>query len=114
MGIIESSDDVIILFGVLIGLMVVSLLVVAVLKNRENAQNSAEPIFREQAKLIDKPQLNEGVTFYAWVLFETESGKRVRVRLNNSELSSIASIIVGDSGQLIWQGNHMISFDRRS
>ena len=100
----------ILLIGVpaLLGTLAIFLLWYAAVKHRRDVENSAHPILVENAKVIDKHQgAPNTLAFEAWVLFETESGKRVRLFANPNDI-----YLVGDEGRLRWQGTRLIAFER--
>lgn len=105
-----SIDDLVIGFGVLLGLFFISLIVFLAIRKKQNDENNAQPIQRMMAKIVDKQKLDPGtIAFETWTLFETEIGARVRLvgKANND-------YVVGDQGELTWQGSRLISFERKT
>ena len=91
--------------GAAIGLWVVY----GIIRKKQNADNNAQPLKEEYAKVVDKQQLNSGSIIIGepWVLFELEDGKRVRLNAHPEN-----SLVVGDKGKLTWQGNRIKGFER--
>lgn len=93
-------------FPVLFGMAIISLVLYLGLKHARDAENDARPVQRANAKVIDKQQVApNSIVFEIWILFETESGERVRVSCpaNNN-------YVIGDCGCLSWQGSKLHSF----
>ena len=95
-------------FPVLIGVMVVALIFWAIAKNRRDTLDAEQPVKEANAKVVDVQQLPpNAIAFERWVIFETESGERVRLLVKVSEL-----YIAGDEGHLKWQGSKLYFFNR--
>lgn len=104
-----TMDNLVILLGVLFGLGFIGFGIFVWALRKENAANNAQPVRKAVAKIVDKQQIQPGtIAFEAWILFETEDGNRVRVmgKANND-------YVIGDSGDLKWQGNRLIAFIRK-
>lgn len=104
-------DDVFMMFAVLIGIMVISLIVLGIAKSKQDRENDSQPIEKDYAKLVDKQQLpaNGIVVGEMWVLFEVKGGRRVRL---NAKIPN--SLVIGDAGVLTWQGSRIIGFERNA
>lgn len=86
---------------------IIAVIIAAIVKRRKNAEDDVQPILAENAKVIDKQQDVPGtIAFEMWVMFETESGKRVRLITKPNSL-----YVVGDEGYLKWQGSRLYSFE---
>lgn len=105
----ESIEDLAMLFAILFGLMIVSLIFLAIIKKKQDAEDQAQPVRKEMAKVVDKQQIDSGgiVIGEPWVLFEVEGGTRVRLSANPKN-----SLVIGDTGMLTWQGCKILRFDR--
>lgn len=95
-------------FPILIGLGIVAAIFYAVIVSKQNAINDAQPIQVATATVIDKQQVSpNAIAIDVWLLFETNDGRRVRL-----VCSAKNEIVVGDKGQMRWQGTRLISFTR--
>ena len=95
-------------FPILFGLMIIALVFYGIAKHKRNAEDDAQPILEENAKVIDKQQVApNAIVFEVWVMFETETGKRVRLLVKPNDV-----YIIGDEGCLRWQGTRLYSFER--
>ena len=95
-------------FPVLIGLAIIALVFAYIAKRKRDAENDAQPILEENAKVIGKQEVaSNAIAFEVWVMFETETGKRVRLNCKPNDV-----YIVGDEGCLKWQGTRLYSFER--
>lgn len=95
-------------FPVLFGLAIIALVLYGIAKHKRDAEDDAQPILEENAKVIDKQQVApNAIVFEVWIMFETETGKRVRLNCKPND-----AYIVGDEGCLRWQGTRLYSFER--
>ena len=104
-----TIDDLTILFGVLGGLLVFMLIVYSVLRAVQNSKDDNEPVETSKAKVVDKPQTGNEIVITAPVTFELEDGRRVRLSVRGE---AFMNLLVGDSGELTWQGSRYIDFKR--
>ena len=105
-----DMDTIAILFGVMFGLLLLSWIFYAVAKNYREKEDDAQPLLKTYAKVIEKQSLNANslVTSSAsMIVFETETGERVRLCVDKMEL------VLGDSGMLTWQGKRFVAFERQ-
>lgn len=98
------------LFSLLI-VMIIMWVTAAVLKKKKDAEDNAQPVLTKQAKLVDMQQIPAGqiVIGEIWVLFELETGERVRL---NALVQN--TLVIGDQGLLTWQGRKILKFERNS
>lgn len=105
---IENMEDVAVLLAILFGIAVFSIILAGIVKLSQSASDSAQPVRTEKAKLIEKDNIPAGsFASEIRVLFETESGERIRLRAKVPN-----SLVVGDEGTLTWQGGKIIKFER--
>lgn len=105
-----GMEEIFMVFAILFGIMIIALIVAVVAKRKREAANAVCPVSQMHAKVVDKQQLpTSGIVVYSqiWVMFELDDGRRVRLITSGNE-----AIVVGDSGNLTWQGDSMISFYR--
>lgn len=104
-----TTDDILLIgLPVLFGLLILSWIAYSSTKHKQNAENSAKPVLGAIAKVVDKQQIAPNtIAFEVWVMFETESGERIRVvcKANNN-------YIIGDRGYLKYQGTKLLDFER--
>ena len=95
-------------FGVLIGLAVIVSIAYVIVSAVKNKQNSAQPVRKSFATIISVPPTT-GIRSmsYVAVMFELESGARIRFVVKSSH-----DFAVGDTGKLTWQGDRILSFIR--
>lgn len=95
-------------FPVLIGMFVIALIFYCVAKHKRDVEDDARPVLQATATVVDKQQIAPNtIAFEVWVMFETESGDRVRLVCKPDH-----NFIVGDKGYLKWQGSRLFSFER--
>lgn len=95
-------------FPIMIGLAIIAWILYGAMKYRREVEDGAQPVLEAAAKVIDKQQIApNSITIETWVMFETNSGNRMRLvcKPNND-------YIIGDKGYLVWQGSRLISFER--
>lgn len=103
---VKDMASVLPLFFIICG--VICLICVLVIKAK-NAESNDKPVRTAVAKIVDKDQpAANAVTIIGWLLFETEEGERVRVSVKAGH-----DFLIGDVGDLTWQGTRLISFTRR-
>ena len=103
-----GAEEVLIFFGVLIGLMLLAFFIAAAVKGTQNAQNAACPMESKWAKVVDKQNLPGNAILsmsQMWVVFEFADGSRRRLNIPATQ-----TVVIGDTGTLTWQGEAMISF----
>lgn len=105
-----SMEDIFMVFAILIGIFLVSVIALNILKRKRDAEDDEQPTLSKKAKVIDKQQLPPNTIMSIsemWVLFETEDGQRLRLNAK-----AINNLVVGDEGYLTWQGRRIINFER--
>lgn len=104
-----SMEELFMFFFIWIVLLAIIWIFVAVVIKKQDAENKAQPVKSEKAKVIDMQRINtnEIAIGELWVMFETESGQRVRLYVKPQN-----TLIVGDAGLLTWQGRKIIRFER--
>lgn len=105
-----SMEEAFMFIAILVGMMIVVMIMSAAMKMKRDAANAACPVNRMRARVVDKQQQSEnGIVVYSriWVLFELDDGRRVRLILPGN-----SNVVVGDRGNLTWQGDAIISFVR--
>ena len=104
-------EDIFLFLIVMCGIAVVACIFAAVAKKRHEDNNASYPVQRSHAKLVDKPQTAaNGIVIYSmiWVLFDLDDGRRVRLMVSGTQFP----YVVGDSGDLTWQGDSLLAFQR--
>ena len=103
-----SIETVFLFIFILLGVAIISLTFAAVAVRSRNKANDKLPVSREIVTIIEKQPVGSN-SFVpvsdAWVVFQTESGTRVRLYAKNGEL-----YVVGDKGVLTWQGTRLNNF----
>lgn len=95
-------------FGVLFGVAIVAVIFYLIVAARRNSYDSAQPLRVADATVVDKQLLPaNAIAFQVWVMFETDSGERVRLLCERNH-----NYIIGDKGRLRWQGEKISSFSR--
>ena len=89
-----------IFFGTLIAVMLISNYII----KQKESENEAQPIRRGYARVMEKQEIQTGFSVEYRVVFELAGGQRLQLQTN------INTIVVGDSGNLKWQGYRVISF----
>ena len=105
----EMEELFMLLFSAFIVLIIMKV-TAAVLKKNNDAEDNAQPVRTEQAKLVDMqqiPPVGQIVLGEIWTLFELESGERVRL---NAQVQN--TLVIGDQGLLTWQGRKILKFER--
>lgn len=103
-----TYSDLMMLLAILAGFGIVLWIFVISLHQKQSADNKAKPVEKAMAKLIEKPSLPNGAIpslTYIPLLFEVENGQRVRL-----SVKATTTYVVGDAGELVWQGTNLISF----
>lgn len=105
-----EPEHIMIFVVVMLMIGVISAIILAGAKRREVTVNNAQPLRKEFAMVVDKEQVPPGTIMFGnpWVLFELNSGSRVRVRVSPSQ----NHLVIGDTGMLTWRGERLISFNR--
>lgn len=89
-------------------IVVIILVLAFILVRKRKAENDAQPVLEENAKVIEKPETPpNSIVIIASVVFETETGKRLRLHCKPNDV-----YVVGDEGRLRWQGTRLYSFER--
>lgn len=104
-------EDIFIFLMVMFGIAAIAWIFAAVANKNHESVNATYPIQRGHAKLVDKPQTaSNGVVIYSriWVLFDLDDGRRVRLMVSGTQFP----YVVGDSGELTWQGDSLLGFHR--
>ncbi len=96
------------LLFMMVMLVIAGVVIAAVVSKMRDISNDAQPVLEAVATVVDKQQVSNGagITPVVWVMFETETGERVRLNCSSMEY------IVGDKGYLRWQGSRVCSFAR--
>lgn len=97
-------------FGIIVAVIVGVILILAskAVINAKEAENSRLPVEEAEAVCIDIQYVNAaGMALPSFIMFETNSGKRVRL---SSGIDLAFNFIVGDRGYLKWQGNKLLTF----
>ena len=107
-----GMDELLMFFAILFGIMIVAVIFATVAKKSKDAANAACPVERMHARVVDKQQTpapTNGIVVYSriWILFELDDGRRIRLLISGNN-----SAVIGDSGELVWQGDALISFRR--
>lgn len=104
-----DMEELFMMFAILIGIMIVMSIIVLALKKQRDAEDEAQPVCTERAKLIDMQHIPAGqiVIGEIWVMFELDNGDRKKL---NAKVEN--SLVVGDSGMLTWQGRRILKFER--
>ena len=78
---------------------------------KQKKKDAQEPIRRRFVRILDKPQAARGemISVAGPIVFEFESGERVQLLVSASEY---ATIMVGDVGELTYQGSKYLGFKR--
>ena len=106
-----SSDEWMSVVFIILGVMVAIIIISAIIIKAKAAQNAACPVQQMKARVIDKERLpGNAIRSFStlWVMFELENGIRKRMVISGTQ----DTMVVGDSGTLVWQGDAMISFNR--
>ncbi len=92
------------LFGILFGICIICWIVMAV----RNKQNESQPLQRQHAVLVEKPQIPaNSICVIQNLTFQLDNGSRICVSVPTTE-----RLVVGDKGMLTWQGTAFRSFVR--
>ena len=104
-----DMEELFMMFAILAGLAVVSWTIVGVLAKKRNDEDARQPVRTEHAKLVDMQQVAAGqiVIGELPVMFELDDGQRIRLGAKAQN-----SLVVGDTGQLTWQGRKILKFER--
>lgn len=108
LGDITVEEILAIFFPLTIVLCLISGFVLWAVKRRDDEENIAQPTKGSVVTVIDVKQ-NGDIFSQAeeWVIFEAETGERVRLLCKAEE-----NFVVGDKGYLQWRGNRILSFKR--
>ena len=87
------------------GAFLILIIFAAVAAKAKSINNSKKPIMTRKAKLLEKAKISE-YSSDEYFTFETEDGKRVKIRGKDQFL------VIGDEGMLTWQGDRLLSFKR--
>lgn len=104
-------EDIFLFLIVMCGVAVIACIFAAVAKKDHEDTNATYPVQKGHAKLVDKPQTAaNGIVVYSriWVLFDLDDGTRVRLLVSGTQFP----YVVGDSGELTWQGDSLLGFHR--
>lgn len=108
-----TMSDIMMVFAILLGIMLVSLIVILSVRSRQKKADSVCPVLRAEATVVDKQQLPAGTVTFAslsriWILFDLADGRRLKL------FDTAANdLVVGDTGELVWQGSSIVRFQRK-
>lgn len=110
----EVADFLTILFGILIGLLVVFGVIYAIAKAKKDMTDSSSPVCKAHARVVERSNVPTNpnsiiIASYIDVVFELNSGDRKRFVIKGSDYYNYS---IGDEGMLQWQGSSLISCDR--
>lgn len=104
-----GSDDILMFFGIMFGIMFVSIIIILITNAKRKKEDAAQPIRKEMAHVVEKESIDPGyLEFEINILFETEKGERLKLLAKTQNL-----LAVGDFGLLTWQGRKVINFERK-
>lgn len=107
-----TVQDIFLMLVVMVGVAVLLCILAAATRKMSEKEDKRQPLRKEIAKVVEKPRLESGTIVALseiWICFELESGERIRLlaKANNS-------LIVGDVGELTWQGKRIVGFKRQN
>ena len=87
---------------------------ISVLAQKQKRKDDMEPIKKRYARVVDRPQAIRGEMIVQGpipgpIVFEFDNGERIQLIVKGSEY---ATILVGDVGELTYQGSRFIGFKR--
>lgn len=103
-----SEIDVFALIRGLIIALGIMLIILAIIRYRKKTQNADQPMESAQATVVDRQPVGTVPTAYGiWIVFDLADGRRIKLYDKTS-----TDLIVGDTGQLSWQGDSVVYFSR--
>lgn len=107
LGDITVEEILTIFFPLCITLGLLSIFVLRFIKRKDDEENIIQPIKGAVTRVVDVKQGDIFGQAEEWVVFEAESGERIRLLCKADE-----NFVVGDKGYLQWRGNRLLSFKR--
>ena len=99
-----SEIDVFALIRGLIIALGIMLIILAIIRYRKKTQNAYQPMESAQATVVDRQPVGTVPTAYGiWIVFDLADGRRLKLYDKAS-----TDLIVGDTGQLSWQGDSVV------
>lgn len=105
-----SIDDIMMFLAVLIGVAIVVWIFVGIVFAAKKAEEDQKPIETGVAVLMEKQQSTNSLTAAIEnvpAIFELEDGRRVKLTLEAN-----STLVIGDRGEMTWQGSKLIKFER--
>lgn len=105
-----SLEDVMIFLAVLLGLMIVVFVFLGIVLSANKAEEERKPIENGIAVLMEKQQSTNSLTAAIDnipAIFELEDGRRIKLSLEAN-----STLVIGDRGEITWQGSKLIKFQR--
>ena len=104
-----SMGDIAIIFMVLFGLLIISLIFMLAAMAYRKKKDDAEPIVKVEAKVLENNLTTGlgGAVLASTVLFACKGGNRVRLAIDGDP-----GLIVGDKGILVYRGKRFIKFEK--
>ena len=105
-----SLEDVMIFLAVLLGLMIVVFVFLGIVLSANKAEEERKPIENGIAVLMEKQQSTNSLTAAIDnipAIFELEDGRRIKLSLEAN-----STLVIGDRGEITWQGSKVIKFQR--
>lgn len=105
-----SLEDVMFFLAVLIGLMIVVFVFLGIVLSANKAEEEQKPIENGIAVLMEKQQSTNSLTAAIDnipAIFELEDGRRIKLSLEAN-----STLVIGDRGEITWQGSKLIKFQR--
>ena len=99
----------VIMSSVLTALLLIAILACSVAASAQRKKDQSKPVKKSHVRVVDKPHPSGAMLIASLVVFELDNGERIRLLVNGKEYTTI---LIGDTGELTWQGTQYISFKR--